>query len=165
MASSFPNTLAYLNKFGSQVENEIETRLYNAGKVASGNLYDSIGFDVKERKNEFSISFRMADYGEYVDKGIKPSKYANSTGGGTGKSPFIKSLMKWCEIKGLPKNAAFPIRRKIWRDGIPATNFFTIPTRRRLKQLNVGFEKAYAKDVELNIQKELKKNGYNKKQP
>ncbi len=155
MANEFKQTKKYLTTYGNQVESEIETRLRNAGKYASGNLYDSIRYDIKETDERFTISFYMADYGVYVDKGIKPSKYANAEGTGTGKSPFITSLMKWCQIKGLPKEAAFPIRKNIWKFGIRPTNFFTIPTTRRLKQLEAGVEKNMALDVEVIIKKSL----------
>jgi len=159
MANNFKNTRAYLVKYGNQVEQEIETRLRNNGKIASGDLYDSIRYDIKEDSKKFIISFYMADYGRYVDKGTKPSKYDNSTGKGTGKSPFIKSLMRWCQIRGLPKNAAFPIRRKIWKMGIAPTNFFTIPTTRRAKQFEKGIETAMALDVDQYIKKQVKKTG------
>jgi hypothetical protein len=95
----------------------------------------------------------MADYGTFVDKGIKPSKYADSTGKGRGKSKFITSLQKWCRIKGLPEGLAFPIRRNIWKFGIKPTNFFTIPTTRRLKQFHKGIELNMAKDMDTEIQK------------
>lgn len=157
MANNYPNTIAFLTRYGNQVESEIETRLYNAGKYASGKLYDSITYRIEQKKEEFKILFSMADYGIYVDKGTKPSKYANATGKGTGKSKFITSLMKWCAIRGLPKNAAFPIRRKIWKYGIPPTNFFTIPVTRRLAQMNKGLEKALAQDLELQIKKTVRK--------
>jgi hypothetical protein len=155
MATEFKNTEKFIRTYANQVESEIETRLRNNGKYASGTLYDSIRYEITEEKTRFILTFKMADYGIYVDKGTKPSKYANSEGGGTGKSKFITSLMKWCTIKGLPKNAAFPIRRHIWKVGIPPTNFFTIPTTRRLKQLEKGIEKNMALDVENIIRKEL----------
>lgn len=153
----FKNTEAYIRKYGSQVEQEIETRLHNLGKVASGELIDSIGFEVEETPKRFTLSFHMAEHGQWVDKGSKPSKYADMDGKGTGKSPFIKSLMKWCQIKGLPKGAAFPIRKKIWKFGQPPTNFFTIPTTRRLKQFNEGVKKNMAIDAKIILKKAVGK--------
>lgn len=157
MVGNYPNTLKYLKTYGDSVESEIETRLKGFGKYASGKLYNSIRYEIKETDDKFIVSFFMADYGKYVDKGTKPSKYANSTGKGTGKSKFIESLMKWCVIKGLPKQAAFPIRRNIWKYGIPPTNFFTIPTTRRIKQLETAVEKTMAQDVDKMIQNEFDK--------
>lgn len=156
-SNNFQITKKYLKTYGDQVESEIETRLKNYGKYATGNLYDSIRYTVTEDSNKFRISFFMADYGQWVDKGSKPSKYANMTGKGKGKSKFIESLMIWCRIKGIPEGAAFPIRRKIWKEGLPPTNFFTIPTTRRVKQLNEGIRKAMIQDAEAIIKKEFGK--------
>lgn len=49
MANNFKNTRAYIVKYGNEVENEIETRLTNNGKIASGDLYDSIRYEIKRR--------------------------------------------------------------------------------------------------------------------
>jgi hypothetical protein len=155
------NTRDFILKYANSVESEIETRLHNRKKIASGHLYDSIGYKLSENKDRFKLEFFMADYGKYVDKGTKPSKYAHmkDTRKRKGrKSKFIEALMKWCRIRGIPKEAAFPIRRKIWKEGQAPTNFFTIPTTRRLKQFESGVEKMMAKDIELAIQKELDGN-------
>lgn len=161
----FKNTEKYVKTYGSQVEQEIENRLYNQGKYASGYLYDSIEFKVKDTGKQIALTFKMASYGDYVDKGVngtdqnRGSKYSfkSKDGKGSGgKSAFITALQKWCRIKGIPEGAAFPIRRKIWKMGIPATNFFTIPTTRRLKQFNENVKKNMAMDVEQMIQKEFK---------
>lgn len=154
--AKWSNTRKFITTYGSQVENEIETRLHNRGKIASGKLYDSIGFKVGFSKGKFSLRFVMEYYGTFVDKGTKPSKYANAKGKGTGKSEFIKSLFKWCQIKGLPKSAAFAIRKKIWKEGLPPTYFFTLPTTRRQKQYEAGVEKNMALDIEKQIQNAVK---------
>ena len=155
--SEYKNTLAFITKYGNQVENEIETRLNNYGKIASGKLYDSIRYEVKQAKGEFILSFLMASYGYYVDKGVKPHpEYL--TGKGTGKkSKFIEALKKWCKIKGIPQNAAYPIRRSIWKYGIKPTNFFTIPTTRRQKYFENELGNMMAKDLDIQLQKELDK--------
>lgn len=163
MASKYPITLAYVKRYGDQVEQEIEKRLYNYGKYATGKLYDSIRYEIKETKSKISIAFFMLEYGKFVDKGTKPSKYADSKGKGTGKSPFIESLMKWCVIKGIPKEAAFPIRRNIWKYGIAPTNFFTIPTTRRVASFAKGVGETMAKDYEKMIKKEYDGNKSNKR--
>ena len=155
MASNYPITKKYITTYANQVESEIETRLKKNGKYASGKLYDSIRYKLKETGDSFVLTFLMESYGQFVDKGSKPSKYYGMKGKGSGKSEFIKSLMKWCVIKGLPKNAAFPIRLKIWRDGISPTNFFTIPTTRRAAQFNKQVEKTLAQDYDNLIQKEI----------
>lgn len=149
----FKNTEKFVLTYANQVENEIETRLTNHGKIASGHLYDSIGYEIKEEKGRIILTFKMASYGKYVDEGTDPSTKYPGDGGGTGKSAFIESLKKWCRIKGLPEGMAFPIRRKIWETGLPSTNFFTIPTTRRKKQFEAGVKKAMILDIEQIIAK------------
>lgn len=147
MASNFPLTRKYMTEYGQSVIGEMKTRLTNAGKEATGNLHKSLKFRTQETEDEFLISFYMADYGVYVDKGVKPQpQYL--TGKGTGKSKFIAALKKWCKVKGIPQNAAFPIRRNIWKFGIKPTNFFTIPTTRRQKQFEEMIARNMAKDME-----------------
>lgn len=165
MANDFPNTLRFVTTYANQVEQEIESRLTSNGKIASGELYDSIGYTIKQDGSKIKLTFSMADYGKFVDKGV--NGYAQSRGsiysfkekngqGSGGKSEFISRLQKWCAIKGLPKGAAYPIRRNIWKYGIASTQFFTLPTTRRKKQLEQGIKKSMALDIELAIQKDLK---------
>jgi hypothetical protein len=159
MASKYPETEAFIRKYGDSVENEIESRLTGYNKIASGKLYDSIRYDVKETKKEFILTFSMAEYGKYVDKGVKPKKYLGMKRGKSAKkSAFIEALKKWCKIKGIPEGAAFPIRRNIWKYGIAPTNFFTIPTTRRQKYFERELEKAMAKDIDTQLQKEIDGN-------
>lgn len=163
--AEFKHTLAYVTKYANEVEQEIESRLFSHKKIASGKLYDSIHYEIKETGLKISLTFKMADYGKYVDKGV--NGYDNKVGSqysfkpkdgkGTGKkSAFITALQRWCVIKGLPKNAAYPIRKKIWKMGIPPTNFFTLPTKRRVKQLEQGIKKNMALDIEESLQRDLK---------
>ena len=170
MATKYPETLAFIRKYGNSVESEIETRLKNNGKYASGKLYKSIRYEVVENKNDFLLTFFMADYGTYVDKGVNGYErniggkfnFKDKSGTGTGsRSKFIESLKKWCRIKGIPEGAAFPIRRNIWKYGIAPTNFFTIPTKRREKFYIKGVEEAMARDMDKQIQKAIDKNGNN----
>jgi hypothetical protein len=157
MASEFKNTEAFIKKYGKEVEEEIKSRLLTYDKKASGKLYRSIKFNYRESIKQLEASWRMEDYGLYVDKGVKPQpKYL--TGKGTGKkSKFITALKKWCKIRGLPEGAAYPIRINIWKYGIAPTNFFTIPTRRRNKYYEKKVEENLALDIDTQLQKELDK--------
>lgn len=161
--SKFKNTDKFVRTYGNQVEQEIERRLVAAGKDASGKLLQSIRYDVKEKANKIIIAFYMADYGKYVDKGVQGAESGRAGDGGRSiykfknKMPPPKSIEKWLKIKGIPKEASYPIRRSIYRFGITPTNFFTIPTTRRVKQLEAGIKKNMILDAEALIQKEFKK--------
>lgn len=161
--SKFKYTDKFLRTYGSQVEQEIERRLASSGKEASGKLMQSIRYEVREKANSIVIAFIMADYGKYVDKGVQGAESKRAGDGGKSiykfkdKMPPAKSIKQWLKIKGIPESASFPIRRSIYRFGITPTNFFTIPTTRRQKQLADGIKKNMILDVENLIGKEFNK--------
>ena len=166
MANEFKNTTEFIKKFGKQVEAEIKSRLLTKyahrngnsyDKKASGKLYKSIKFQYRESLKQLEASWRMEDYGVYVDKGVKKHpEYLKGKGSG-GKSKFIESLMKWCRTKGKPEGMAFAIRRNIWKYGIAPTNFFTIPTTRRAKYYEEQIGINMALDLDKQLEKELNK--------
>ena len=173
MASDLKNTEAFVKKYGKEVETEIKNRLLSYGKTASGKLYKSIRSDVREVKGEFILTFRMEDYGLYVDGGVKghgkpdgfkgKDKPVVTTGKfkfGSKMPPNNAAFKSWMNGKGkslgIPKEASFAVRRSIWIFGIAPTNFFTVPIKRREKQLAKGIEKAMALDFEQAVLKSFK---------
>lgn len=161
MAAKFPETEKFIHKYGKDVETEIKNRLKGHGKYATGKLYKSIKYEVLKEKEDFIVSFIMEDYGVFVDKGVNGTEKSRGSkfkfkNRHKGDGSFLKSLKKWCGTKGIPKNAAYAIRQNIWKYGIAPTNFFTIPTTRRVKQFEKGFEQAMLKDIEEQIRQEFK---------
>tara|TARA_R110000824_G_scaffold389332_1_gene585365 strand:+ start:101 stop:688 length:588 start_codon:yes stop_codon:yes gene_type:complete len=59
-----------LNSFGQEVVNKARQNLREAGK-GGGNLDKSIEFQVLPYEKGFTVQFKMANYGEFVDKGVK----------------------------------------------------------------------------------------------
>ena len=163
MATQFKQTEKFLKTYGKDVEKEIKTRLKGNGKFASGKLYKSVRFDVKEEKKEFILSFYMEEYGKYVDKGVEGAENKRAGKGGKSiykfrdKMPPEKPFRNWLRKKGIDKSASFAIRRSIYLFRITPTNFFTIPTTRRKKQFERDLDKAMAKDVNKIIQDEINK--------
>lgn len=161
MASEFVRTRAYLKKYGESVTQEIRTRLRNNGKLASGALYDSIRFEMTDTGSKVTISFHMLDYGRFVDKGVEGAESGRAGEGGrsvykyTTKMPPREAIESWMKLKGIAMEASYPIRRYIFRFGITPTNFFTIPTTRRVKQLERGVRDAMVQDVETIIKREF----------
>jgi hypothetical protein len=152
MAGEYPHTEKYVRTYAQQVEQEIEKRLHGYGKIASGKLYDSIRYVMEVSSSRIKLSFLMAPYGVYVDKGRKP-----------GKMPPLKAIQRWCRIKGIEEAAAFPIARKIGKEGIAPTNFFTIPTTRRAKQFAENVRKSLVLDTEQAIKKNIVESAKNEK--
>lgn len=145
-----------LDKYGASVVAEMKTRLQNHGKVASGKLIKSLKHDIKETMQNLELNFYAEDYYKFVDKGVNgyanrvgsPYSFKPKNGKGTGKSKLIPALKKWLRDKGQPESGAFRIRRIIWRYGIAPTQFWSISTNRRQKQLNKQIEQAQAKDYQ-----------------
>lgn len=172
--SNWRETEKFLDKYGKSVVSEQATRLKGFGKGSSrsGSLEKSLSYKKFDKKGQVGVDFYMNEYGNYVDKGVQGYK-SGKTGKGGGssiykyknkegnhrpqkKSKFIESLMKWCQRKGLPKGAAFPIRRKIWEEGIERTLFFTLPLVRSEKRFEEGISKAMKIDIENQIQQKIK---------
>ena len=105
------NIERYLNSFGKQVVKESKAILKNQkGSTSVGN---SIRFEVVSEGLGYSTKFYMADYGEYLDKGVsgneKKRSYTDYFGknkpspgkGYTTKHPPTGILEKWIKRKGL----------------------------------------------------------------
>ena len=163
------NVEAYLNSFGKQVVNRAKA---NLGKAKGGNteLAKTIRFEVKRDGEGFVISFLMADYGAFLDKGVSGNKkkqsykdYKNQTKTSpysyTTKQPPPDILARWIKkkgIKGRDKKSgrfitnlslAFIIGRKIKRDGIKSLSFFQKPLGLGMKEFGKELLGAISTDI------------------
>ena len=159
------NIEAVLNKFGKYVVQQARSNLSKKNKNVSGELYNSISYDlnVSETGASFSLVFNMADYGEFQDKGVKgkssstkapTSPYRFGSGKG-GKGSLSESIPKWVRARRFQfkdkksgkfmsyESTAFLITRSIYQTGIPTTNFFSRPFGLAYKQLPSDVVKAF----------------------
>jgi hypothetical protein len=135
---------AVLIKFGKYVVQQAKSNLTRQKRNTSGDLYNSINYNIFYSNNKFSLSFKMEDYGEYQDKGVKGAKSTYSSAADspykyTNKMPPASAFSQWVVKKGLDgvrnekgqfvkrKSLQFAIARSIYNKGIPATKFFTTP--------------------------------------
>jgi len=65
------NLEEFLNEFGESTKKKIIDKIVKENVIKTGNLYDSINYDVKESGNSHSIEFSMIDYGKYPDEGTR----------------------------------------------------------------------------------------------
>jgi hypothetical protein len=92
-------------------------------KRATGDLYNSIGYRVTQKDNDWTLTLLSEDYMKFVDKGVSgtqrryntPFSYKN-------KYPKIDAIREWTRVKGIPEKAVFPIANKIFRFGMKPTN-------------------------------------------
>tara|TARA_R110002126_G_scaffold70586_1_gene177564 strand:- start:44 stop:592 length:549 start_codon:yes stop_codon:yes gene_type:complete len=167
------NIERYLESFGKQVVKDSRELLReDKGDTTLGN---SIRFTVTAEKGGFSTKFYMAQYGQFLDKGVSGNKtkqsYINYDGkkvkspgkGYTTKGPPIDILSKWIKRKGIkPKGLgrgrskntgqfvsgfAFLISRKIKREGIKSLSFFQKPLGLQFKKLEKDMLKILTLDI------------------
>lgn len=129
------NVKNFLEQYGKSKLDEMIKILNSAGKGDS-NIIDSIDYEIEGD----DIKFIFPDYAKWVDEGRGP-----------GKQPPLKKISDWTSRKGLPEKAAFPIARKIGREGIEPTNFMD-PIRDYADFIE-GLEEATRKDIIENLQK------------
>jgi hypothetical protein len=160
-------TKLYLDKFGKYVVQQSRTNLTKKDKKDRGELYNSLGYELEVGKNSFSLSFKMTDYGQFVDKGVKgkvsSTKAPNSPfrfGTGTGrKGGLTDGINGWVKRKRFQfkdkkgkfmsyESTAYLIRNSIYNKGLKTTNFFTRPFELAFKKLPDELVEAFALDME-----------------
>ena len=145
---------AVLIKFGKYVVQQARTNLTKGKHNFDKTLYNSLRYDIFYSKDKFSMSFSMEDYCQFQDLGVKGAggtrkttsafnrrnnkgkiwkqKAPNSPFQFKNKKPPISAFKKWAEEKGLNPYA---VRESVFRQGIPATKFFSTPFRLGVNKL------------------------------
>lgn len=161
-------TKTSLDKFGKFIVQQSRSNLTKKGKKDTGELYNSLGYELIVSKNSFQLSIRMADYGTFIDKGVKgvssSSKAPNSPykfGTGTGRSGGLtKGIDGWIKRKRIQfkekgsgkfmsyNQTSFLIRNSIWNKGLQTTNFFERPFELAFAKLPDELVESYALDIE-----------------
>ena len=149
------------------------TITYNDGKkkrrrmVSSGKLQESIQYDLLTGVH-LLMSFKMEDYGKYLDEGVDGKKHKVKGGtrfGYSEKGPPTGYIRQWMDTRNIrvrdlktnsfakqtesnKKAAAFLISRAIKNRGIPKTEFFQAPFRMEFEKLPPEVLKAVSMDVD-----------------
>ncbi len=135
-----------LRMFGQDYVKILVAFLKKEGKKASGALINSIDSRVKMQGDIALIEILSNDYLKYVDEGRKKGKY-----------PPIQAISRWCDLKGIPTSAAFPIARSIFKFGIEPTNVIQ-KTKREIETsptLNKKYNDLFTKHVEELIYQQM----------
>jgi hypothetical protein len=139
---------AVLIKFGKYVVQQARSNLTKGKHNFSKELYSSIKYNIYYSGDKFSLVFSMEDYGQFQDQGVKGAggtrnttssfnrknnkgkiwkqKAPNSPFQFKDKKPPVSAFKQWAESKGLNPYA---VRESVYRQGIPATKFFSTPFR------------------------------------
>ena len=170
----FKNLERYLNSFGKQIVKQAVANLSAADK--KGALANSIDFFVIKKGKSLTIRFKMAKYGQFVDKGVsgtdKKRSYKDFKGKTikspykyTTKQPPSRVLDKWIVKKGIAprdakgrfmsrKSISFLIARSIKKKGIQGISFFQKPLMLGMKTYNQKFSAALQQDILDNLRKQ-----------
>ena len=104
-----------LEKVGQELKLAMQEQLKKNGSDVTGNLSNSIDYEVRENGDGYQLARIMNTYGIYVDQGI---------GRGPGKMPPVTDIMEWLSLKRIPtptgmekESFAFIIARKIGKRG------------------------------------------------
>lgn len=156
-----------LDAFGKRVQQQSRANLTKIGKKDTGDLYNSIGYEVAVHKNSFHMSFKMTDYAPFIDKGVKGIKsgakaYSSPFNFGSGRGPkggMRIAIDGWVRRKRIQfknretgrfmsyKTTAFIITKSVYNKGLPTTNFFTTPFEKEFKKLPDEVVQAYGLEV------------------
>ena len=129
-----------INRFGSLIINQMKDELQSNGKVATGELLDSLSFEFQVDAERILVQFLSADYGQYIEQGRAAGSYVP-----------IDALKKWCEVKGLPEEAAFPINQHIFKFGIKPQPFILQPINNLKQDFIIALMVAYGKQVQIEV--------------
>ena len=148
-----------IDKFRKYVIQQSRSNLSKQRKNVNKSLYNSINGVSKVNKNSISLYFEMLDYGVFQDKGVsgKVKKY-NTDFSYKSKMPPSKVFDKWIVRKGIAprnekgqfmsrKSLSYLIARKIFREGIKPSLFFTKPFEKAYDRLPDEIIEAYGIDI------------------
>lgn len=149
-----------LNEAGERIQDAMINNLLDNGSLGTGELAKSIDWDIVEDKDKYVLTINMFKYGLYVDEG---------RGRGPGGMPPLQPIMDWMKKKGLQPTLgksklgyAFAIAKNIAKNGTnprPKPFIQKSFTQVENQYLNEALEEAGAKDIELFMETQFKKNG------
>lgn len=155
-----------LEKFAKYVVTQSRANLTRQGKNVNKSLWDSLGYDLDVRKNSFSLSMLMNEYGVYQDKGVSGTEKKYNTKFSYKTTSNLKgfeaktgTFAKWAKFRGLQprdkkgrfgsyKTMGFILANSIKKKGIKPSLFFTKPFEKSFANLPDEIVQAYALDID-----------------
>jgi hypothetical protein len=165
-------TYLIVKKFRDYVIQQSRANLTKGRKNVSKDLYNSLKGEIVKEDNYAIVGFRMNEYGQYQDKGVKGKSSSlrapNSPfkfGSGRGKAGGLtKGIEKWVKARGIQfrdkktgkflsyQSTAFLITRSIYHKGLKPSLFFTKPFEAGFKKyIDTDLAKAFSLDVDTII--------------
>lgn len=141
------NTQRALEEYAIKLRNTYQDNLIRDGKIATGNLLNSIDYKVQYNDREIWVELHLEDYYKWVENGRGPGKF-----------PPPDKIMEWIRIKPvipddrggrLPteQQLAFLIGRKIAEQGIEPGYQLRDAQREMMDEFEDRIDEAIALDV------------------
>lgn len=114
----FPNLERVLEEYAVEVRNRYQDNLIRNDRIATGDLLNTVEYEVVRDGNRYRVSLILEDYWRDVEYGQEPGTYVE-----------IDDLVKWIKVKPVlptpdrfgriptPETLAFYIQRKIEEEG------------------------------------------------
>ena len=169
----FTRTEKALEIFGDYVIQQSRTRLTKKKRNYTSELYNSLKYDLVKADDGFIVDFKMEEYGEYQDRGVKGvnSNYIENKNSPFSYKPSSKLrgleyhtgiFSKWAKFRGLQprdkkgrfgsyKTMGYILADSIKKKGIKATMFFTKSFEMGFERLPQELQEAFILDVEYAI--------------
>jgi hypothetical protein len=141
------NLKAQLEALGREYVSELTRQLLSEDKVATGQLINSLDYEVLDTVNGLVLKILADDYLTFVDKGRRP-----------GKRPPQKVIQKWVENRGIKiqkqtsSQTAFIIARSIGKKGIKPTNVL----KKTQESIFNNIQTLVSKGIQLDVNEYLK---------
>ena len=160
---------ASLEKFAKGVVEQARANLVRENKNVTGNLYNSLQYEIEANPNSLALRWKMnelAPYWKFQDYGVQgksssskapssPFRFGTGSGMAGGLS---RAIEKWVEARRFQfrdkkgrflsyDSTAFLITRSIYNKGIKTTSFFTRPFQLNFQQLPEEIATAYALEL------------------
>ena len=115
------NVMEVLEQYAQEVRNRYQDRLIQDDRIASGDLLNSVEYQVVRNGMTYEVQLRLEDYWKYVEYGTKPH------------FPPMDKILEWIRVKPVlprpnengdlptPQQLAFLIARSISEHGTEGT--------------------------------------------
>ena len=111
-----------LERYAVALRNEYQDNLIRSDRVASGDLLNTVEYEVKDKNGTYTVSLRLQDYWKWVESGRPPTEKG-------GNGDLRTAILEWITIKPVlprpdkngklptPQQLAYLISRKIHDEG------------------------------------------------
>ena len=127
------HVMATLEEYAQEVRNKYQDNLILDDRIASGELLNSVEYQIVQNGQVYEVQLRLQDYWKYVERGVKGEKNSTSPYENPGWKAF-PHILKWISVKPViprpndngdiptPKQLAYLITRSLVKNGTEGSN-------------------------------------------